>query len=173
MPFAWSTPLIYYNAAMLAEVGLIAAPKTLEEFVAVAPDLGQRDGDTLTWAAFAHPCSGSSIAWPFRSVVWQHGCQYSDPEFNMGLNQGGAVEAGNLYRSSVADGWASTPAVGDADVPNGPTASMMASTGGLTRLIRDATFELGAAFLHEGPTGFGCSTGSAGMAVPAASDSSR
>jgi len=170
MPFARSTPLFYYNTAMFAEAGLTAAPKTWEEFVAVAPNLVKKDGDTLTRAAFAHPSAGSYNAWLFQSVVWQHGGQYSTPEFEMQLNQGGAVEAGNLYRSSVADGWASTPADIDADFLNGLHASMMASTGGLTRFIRDATFEFGTAFLPEGPAGFGCSTGGAGMAVLAASE---
>ena len=46
----------------------------------------------------------------------------------------------------------------------------MASTGGLTRFLRDANFEFGTAFLPEGPTGFGCPTGGAGMAVMAASE---
>jgi sn-glycerol 3-phosphate transport system substrate-binding protein len=170
MPFARSTPLFYYNRDMFAEVGLTEAPKTWEEFAAVAPQLVQRDGDTLTRAAFAHPSSGSYIAWLFQGVVWQFGGQYSTPEFEMQLNQGGAVEAGEFYRSSVADGWASTPADVDADFLNGLHAAMMASTGGLTRFIRDATFEFGTAFLPEGPAGFGCPTGGAGMSVMAASE---
>ena len=170
MPFARSTPLFYYNRDMFAEVGLTEAPKTWEEFAAVAPQLVQRDGDTLTRAAFAHPSSGSYIAWLFQGVVWQFGGQYSTPEFEMQLNQGGAVEAGEFYRSSVADGWASTPADVDADFLNGLHAAMMASTGGLTRFIRDATFDFGTAFLPEGPAGFGCPTGGAGMSVMAGSE---
>jgi len=170
MPFARSTPLFYYNTAALQEVGMSAAPKTWEEFLPVAPQLVQKDGDTITRAAFAHPSSGSYIAWLFQGVVWQYGGQYSDAEFNMKLNEPGAVEAGNFYRSSVADGWATTPADVDADFLNGLTATMMASTGGLTRFLREATFEFGTAFLPEGPAGFGCPTGGAGMAVLAASE---
>ncbi len=110
------------------------------------------------------------MAWLFQSVVWQHGGEYSDADFNMLLNTGGAIDAGNLYRSSVADGWATTPADVNADFLNGLTASMMASTGGLTGMTRDATFEFGTAFLPEGPAGFGCSTGGAGMALMAKSE---
>lgn len=109
MPFARSTPLFYYNKDMFAEIGVTEAPKTWDEFIGYAPQLVKKDGDTLTQAAFAHPSSGSYIAWLFQGVVWQYGGQYSDAEFNMQLNQGGCIDAGNMYRSSVADGWASTP----------------------------------------------------------------
>lgn len=170
MPFARSTPLFYYNRDMFGEIGVTEAPKTWEEFTAYAPQLVQKDGDTLTRAAFAHPSSGSYIAWLFQGVVWQFGGQYSDADFNMQVNEGGSVEAGNFYRSSVADGWASTPTDVDADFLNGLTASMMASTGGMTRFLREATFDFGTAFLPEGPAGFGCPTGGAGMAVMAASE---
>jgi sn-glycerol 3-phosphate transport system substrate-binding protein len=170
MPFARSTPLFYFNRDMFAEVGMTEAPKTWDELMAVAPDLAQREGDTLTRAAFAHPAAASYIAWLFQGVVWQFGGQYSDADFNMQLNQEGSVAAGNFYRSSVADGWASTPTDVDADFLNGLTASMMASTGGMTRFINEATFEFGTAFLPEGPAGFGCPTGGAGMAVMAGSE---
>jgi sn-glycerol 3-phosphate transport system substrate-binding protein len=46
----------------------------------------------------------------------------------------------------------------------------MASTGGLTRFIMEATFDWGTAFLPEGPAGFGCCTGGAGLAILAASE---
>jgi sn-glycerol 3-phosphate transport system substrate-binding protein len=170
MPFARSTPLFYYNRDAFAEIGVTEAPKTWDEFTGYAQQLVQKDGDTLTRAAFAHPSSGSYIAWLFQGVVWQFGGQYSDADFNMQINQGGSVEAGNFYRSSVADGWASTPTDVDADFLNGLTASMMASTGGMTRFLREATFDFGTAFLPEGPAGFGCPTGGAGMAVMAASE---
>ena len=170
MPFARSTPLFYYNKAAFQEVGLSEAPKTWDEFIAVAPNLVKKDGDTVTRSAFAHPSSGSYIAWLFQGVVWQYGGEYSDADFNMKVNQGGSIDAGNMYRSSVVDGWASTPSDPDADFLNQLTAAQMASTGGLTRFLRDATFEFGTAFLPEGPTGFGCPTGGAGMAVLAASE---
>jgi sn-glycerol 3-phosphate transport system substrate-binding protein len=155
---------------MLQEVGLSEAPKTWDEFVAVAPDLVQKEGDTVTRSAFAHRSSASYIAWVFQGVVWQFGGQYSDADFNMLINQGGAVDAGNFFRSSVQDGWASTPTDVDADFLNGLTAAMIASTGGLTRFINEATFEWNTAFLPEGPAGFGCPTGGSGMSVMAASE---
>jgi sn-glycerol 3-phosphate transport system substrate-binding protein len=170
MPMARSTPLFYYNRDAFKEVGVTEAPKTWDEFMTYAPQLAKKDGDTITRAAFGHPSSASYIAWLFQPVVWQHGGEYSDAEFNMKLNEEGAVAAGNFYRSSVADGWATTPADPDADFLNGLTASQMASTGGLTRFIKEATFDWGTAFLPEGPAGFGCCTGGAGLAILAASE---
>lgn len=170
MPFARSTPLFYYNKEAFAEVSQTTAPATWDEFLAYASDLVTKDGDTITRSAFAHPSAGSYVAWLFQSVVWQYGGQYSDAEFDMQLNQGGSIDAGNLYRSSVQDGWATTPADVNADFLNGLTASIMASTGGLAGMTRDATFEFGTAFLPEGPAGFGCSTGGAGMALLAKSE---
>ena len=73
MPFARSTPLFYYNKAAFQEVGLTEAPKTWDEFIAKAPDLVKKDGDTVTRSAFAHPSSASYIAWLFQGVVWQYG----------------------------------------------------------------------------------------------------
>ena len=170
MPMARSTPLFYYNREAFAEVGVTEAPKTWEEFMGYAPQLVTKDGDTITRSAFAHPSSASYIAWLFQGVVWQFGGEYSDAEFNMKLNEEGSVAAGNFYRSSVADGWATTPADPDGDFLNGLTAAQMASTGGLTRFVREATFDWGTAFLPEGPAGFGCCTGGAGLAVLAASE---
>jgi sn-glycerol 3-phosphate transport system substrate-binding protein len=170
MPMARSTPLFYYNKEAFAEAGVTEAPKTWEEFMGYAPQLVTKDGDTITRSAFAHPSSASYIAWLFQGVVWQYGGEYSDAEFNMKLNEEGAVAAGNFYRSSVADGWATTPADPDGDFLNGLTASQMASTGGLTRFVREATFDWGTAFLPEGPAGFGCCTGGSGLAVLAASE---
>jgi sn-glycerol 3-phosphate transport system substrate-binding protein len=170
MPMARSTPLFYYNKEAFAEVGVTEAPKTWDEFMAYAPQIVKKDGDTVTRSAFAQRSSASYIAWVFQGAVWQFGGEYSDAEFNMKLNEEGSVAAGNFFRSSVADGWASTPSAVDDDFLNGLTASMIASTGGLTRFIKEATFDWGTAFLPEGPAGFGCPTGGSGLAVLAASE---
>lgn len=165
IPMARSTPLFYYNKEMFREVGLESAPKTWAELEAVAPDLTRKDGDTITRAAFAHPSAGSYIAWLFQCVVWQHGGRYSDENFNIMMTSEETITAGELYRRSVVDGWATTPQDVNTDFLNGLTASMMASTGGLAGIERDATFEVGTAFLPEGPAGFGCCTGGSGLAI--------
>jgi sn-glycerol 3-phosphate transport system substrate-binding protein len=170
IPFARSTPLFYYNKNMFSEVGLEGPPETWDDLVAVAPDLVLKDGDTITRSAFAHPNSASYVAWLFQPVVWQYGGAYSDPEFNILINQEKAVEAGNFYRSSVVDGWATTPADPETDFVNGLTASLMASTGSLRGITSDVgdKFEIGTGFLPKAEF-FGCCTGGAGLAILAGS----
>jgi sn-glycerol 3-phosphate transport system substrate-binding protein len=80
------------------------------------------------------------------------------------INQPEAVEAGEFYRSTVADGWAQPVEVVRTDFINGLTASMMASTGDLGAVNNEATFEFRTAFLPEAET-FGCCTGGAGLAI--------
>ena len=91
IPFARSTPLFYYNKELFTEAGLTDAPKTWDEFVAVAPNLVTKDGDTITRSAFAHPNSALVCrlavpgAWSGSTAA-----QYSDAEFNILINQGGS-----------------------------------------------------------------------------------
>jgi sn-glycerol 3-phosphate transport system substrate-binding protein len=170
LPMARSTPLFYYNADAFAEVGLEEAPEFWSELVEVAPELVTRDGDTVTRSAFAHPNSASYIAWLFQGVIWQHEGLYSDPDFTIRINEPNGVAAGEFYRSSVADGWATTPTDPETDFANGLTASIMASTGslrGVTENVGDR-FEFRTAFLPKAEE-FGCCTGGAGLAIMAGS----
>ncbi|MGD9712210.1 MAG: ABC transporter substrate-binding protein [Thermomicrobiales bacterium] len=172
MPMARSTPLFYYNVEAFAEVGLTDAPTNWSQLVEVAPDLVQKDGDTITRAAFVHPTAGSYIAWLFQCVTWQYNGRYSDADFNILINQPEAVEAGEFYRASVADGWAVPVEVVRTDFINGLTASMMASTGDLAAVNNEATFEFKTAFLPEALS-FGCCTGGAGLAILADKDAEQ
>ncbi len=164
VPMARSTPLFYYNRELFDGVGLPDGPATWDDLTAVAQELVTKDGDTITRSAFAHPNGASYIAWLFQAVIWQFDGAYSDPEFNILINQENGVNAGNFYRSSVQDGWATTPDDVTTDFLNGYTASIMASTGSLGGIKRDATFEFGTSFLPEALS-FGCCTGGAGLAI--------
>lgn len=164
IPMARSTPLFYFNKELYTGVGLPDGAKKWDDLIAVAQDLVTKDGDTITRSAFAHPNSASYIAWLCQPVVWQNLGAYSDAEFNIQINQEGAVKGGNFYRDSVQDGWATTPDDPNTDFLNGYTASMMASTGSLGAIKRDATFEFGTAFLPEAEA-FGCCTGGSGLAI--------
>ena len=102
LPMARSTPLFYYNVDAFAEVGLEEAPEFWSQLVEVAPELVQKDGDTITRSAFTHPTGASYIAWLFQAVIWQHEGAYSDPDFTIRINEPNGVRAGEFYRSSVA-----------------------------------------------------------------------
>lgn len=164
LPFARSTPLFYYNADVFEAAGLTdGPPKTWSEFADVAPSLVNEDEQRV---AFAHPSSGSYIAWLFQGVTWAFGGHYSDADFTIRIAEPETVTAGQFYRSSVDDGWASTPDDVVADFASGLTASMMASTGSLAGVKEQGgdTFNFKTAFLLEEKQ-FGCCTGGAGLSV--------
>jgi sn-glycerol 3-phosphate transport system substrate-binding protein len=168
LPMARSTPLFYYNADAFAEVGLEEAPEFWSQLVEVAPELVQKNGDTITRSAFAHPNGASYIAWLFQAVIWQHEGLYSDPDFTIRINEPNGVRAGEFYRSSVADGWATTTVDPNIDFANGLAASVMASTGGLRGITDNVgdKFDFRTAFLPKAEE-FGCCTGGAGLAIMA------
>ncbi len=172
LPFARSTPLFYYNKEAFAEAGYDAAPETWTEFMEMVPKLLKKDGSETTRFALGHPNAASYIAWLFQPVVWQYGGSYSDPDFTIHLAEEQAVEAGELFRSSTLDGWATATQDHVVDFNNGLTAAIMASTGSMAGIKANATFDFGTAFLPKGVE-FGCCTGGAGLAVMANSPAEK
>ena len=61
--------------------GWRTAPEIWSELVEVAPELVQKDGDTVTRSAFAHPTGASYIAWLFQGVIWQYRRALLRPRF--------------------------------------------------------------------------------------------
>jgi sn-glycerol 3-phosphate transport system substrate-binding protein len=168
IPFARSTPLFYYNKDAWAEAGLPErAPETWAELREWAPKLVQREGDALKRAAYVHPNGASYIAWLFQGVVWQHGGQYSQPDFTMTMTDPNTLRAGQLFQDMVVkDGYAILSQDINKEFIGGVAASMMASTGGLAGIEKDAPFNVGVGFLPK-ESNFGCPTGGAGLAIPA------
>ena len=169
VPFARSTPLFYYNKDIFAEAGLPdQAPATWAEFAEVAPKLVQKDGETIKRSAFVHPNGASYVAWLFQGVTWQHGGQYSQPDFTMTMTDPNTVRAAKFYQDTVNTmGWANLAADVNKEFIGGTAASMMASTGGLAGIQANAPFKVGVGFLPM-ETAFGCPTGGAGLAIPSA-----
>lgn len=167
LPFARSTPLFYYNKDMFTAAGISEAPKTWDEFVGYAPQLVDKDKSVV---AYSHGSAASYLAWIFQPVIWQWGGEYSDADFNIKINSEAGVAAGTFYQKSIQDGWANSVDDPTADFTNGLCATTVASTGGLKGVKDGAAFEFGTAFLPEGPAGFGCCTGGAGLAIPAMSE---
>jgi sn-glycerol 3-phosphate transport system substrate-binding protein len=164
LPFARSTPLFYYNKDAYKKAGLPdRAPKTWDEFTKdFAPKL--KSSIDSTHSVFAN---GGYSAWVFQGVIWQFGGAYSDKDFKMLIGEPKGVQAGEFYRSSIKDGWSvSVKSDGD-EFKQGLTTSVINSTGGLVGILDAAKgkFEVGTGFLPEGPAGFGCPTGGAGVSL--------
>ena len=173
IPFARSTPLFYYNREAFAEAGLDESIiGNWEDIVANTEALMVRDGDNVSRYAFGHPGAASYNAWLFQCVIWSFNGAYSDPEFDILIDEDPGVEAGNFFRSSITDGWASVTDDHVADFNTGLFASIMASTGSMGGIRENATFDWGTAFIPEMYT-FGCCTGGSGLSILASADDAQ
>jgi sn-glycerol 3-phosphate transport system substrate-binding protein len=165
MPFARSTPIFYYNNDLFKAAGLTGAPKTWDELASWAPQLLKKEGGTVKTAVFAHASAETDYSWQFQPTAWAYGGAYSDENLNIEINQAGAVAAGQMWLDSVNKGWGSTPQDNEIDFTNQLAATTVTSTGALTGIQKEAKFEVKTAFLPEGPAGFGCCTGGAGVTI--------
>jgi sn-glycerol 3-phosphate transport system substrate-binding protein len=164
LPFARSTPIFYYNKDAWAKAGLPdRGPKTWDEFNNdFAPKL-------KPLAPVVHALGGAASysAWVFQGVDWAYGGAYSDPDFTMRIQEPNSVKAGEMWRAMVASGVAQASKDPSTDFNSGATLSYLDSTAGLAGHESAAKFQVGTAFLPEGPAGFGCCTGGSGMAIVA------
>lgn len=162
VPFARSTPLFYYNVEAFDAAGVDPAVlATWSEFAEVAPTLV--DGSEATYS-FGFGNAASYGAWTMHGPVWAFGGNYSDPEFNILVNQPEAVASGEFMRSLITDGKAGAIASPQDDFVAGTLAAMIASTGSLGNVTANSQVEFATAFLPE-ETQFGCPTGGTGLSV--------
>jgi sn-glycerol 3-phosphate transport system substrate-binding protein len=166
LPFARSTPIFYYNKDAWAKAGLPPrGPNTWDEFV---NDFGPK---LKPLAPMAHGLGGAASysAWVFQGIVWAYGGSYSDPDFTMRIQEPNSVKAGELWRGMISSGIAQASKDPATDFNSGAALSYLNSTANLAGHESAAKFQVGTAFLPEGPSGFGCCTGGSGLAITAAS----
>ncbi len=165
LPFARSTPIFYYNKDAWAKAGLPdRGPDTWDEFV---NDFGPK---LKPVAPVVHGLGGASSysAWVFQGVDWAYGGSYSDPDFTIRIQEPNSVKAGEMWRTMVNAGLGQASQAPATDFDSGAALSYLDSTAGLAGHESSAKFQVGTAFLPQGPVGFGCCTGGAGLAVTAA-----
>lgn len=162
IPFARSTPLLYYNTDMVEKAGLtgdvFAKWSNLQE---AGPDLIKGSGAER---AFSFGSAAGYGAWFLQGTVWGFDGAYSDPDLNILLNEPGAVEAGEAMRNLVQSGVAAAVADPSQDFLTGVSVGTFASTGSLGSLTATAEFPFATAFLPAEKT-FGCCTGGSGLAL--------
>lgn len=165
-PYARSTPLFYYNKDMWAAAGL--------------PDRGPKTWDELQeWSTALQgqvPQGGSALglstgpswgAWWFENMIWGQGGAYSDG-FDLTLDSKESVEGGQFLSDLFHSSGVATLSADDAmkDFSAGLIASTIGSTGSLKGALDAAPFEVGTAYLPDGPDGGGTPTGGTGLAIP-------
>lgn len=162
IPFARSTPLLYYNTEMVEKAGLTG------EIYEKWSNLQASGQDLIDGAgvehAFAFGSASGYGSWFLQGTVWGFNGAYSDPDLNILLSEEGAVNAGEAMRNLVQSGVAAAVADPSQDFLNGVTAATFASTGSLGNLTANASFPFTTAFLPAEDS-FGCCTGGSGLAL--------
>jgi len=162
IPFARSTPLLYYNAELVERAGLTGDVYTKWSSLAEAgPDLIAGSGAD---AAFAFGSAAGYGAWFLQGPTWGFNGAYSDEQLNMLLTEEGAVEAGEAMRNLVSSGVAEAVTDPVQNFITGVTVGTFSSTGSLGTLTSTAEFEFRTAFLPAEYT-FGCCTGGSGLSI--------
>jgi len=152
LPFARSTPLLYFNRDHFAAAGLPdTAPSTWEQ----ALDVAQR----ITRAGILQPDNpdqerrafGLAVDWwQFQAIVWAFGGLLSDEKFTPALVQPETLDAVQfladlIERHRVARGYRSSGPTQTAFL-QGQVAMQFQSTANLTQIEQGASFRVGAAF---------------------------
>ncbi|MCY4021125.1 MAG: ABC transporter substrate-binding protein [Chloroflexi bacterium] len=171
IPFQRSTPILYYNADLLAEAGYDSPPTNNAELVEIAQALTTEDRDGLLV-----PVAGGFPIWMYQSFAIAYGQNIvSEDPTQVFFNTPEAVAAVEFVRSLGTDlgvgpaggaAWGDTPTAFLA----GQAAMIYHTTGNLTRILRDADFEVGVWYLPSGPagedgTGYGAPTGGGNLYI--------
>ena len=162
IPFARSTPLLYYNTEMVEQAGLAGDVfAKWSNLQAAGQDLIDGSGAER---AFAFGSAAGYGSWFLQGTVWGFDGAYSDPDLNILLTEEGAVEAGEAMRNLVQTGVAAAVADPSQDFLTRTTVATFASTGSLGTLTATAEFPFTTAFLPA-EYSFGCCTGGSGLAL--------
>lgn len=171
IPFQRSTPILFYNADLLAEAGYTEAPKNNEELVEIATALTTDD----RWGLLV-PTAGGFPIWMYQSFAIAYGANIvGDDPTQVYFNTPEGVEALEFLTSLGTD-LAVGPTGGSAwgDTPTaflaGQAAMIYHTTGNLTNILNNAEFEVGVGYLPSGPagedaTGFGAPTGGGNLYI--------
>ena len=169
LPFNRSTPVLYYNKAAFAEVGLDPerAPQTWDELYEYAGKLTKVENGETTRYGFSMVID---TGWFLSAMVGQQGGRTIDEsgEKVLYIEDGTALKALEFWRKLADSGYYRIPATTNAgtvmmqDFYQGKVAMMYQSTGNMSGILRNTEemgfFDVGVAFLAgeaqlEVPTG--------------------
>ncbi|WP_022872647.1 ABC transporter substrate-binding protein [Nesterenkonia alba] len=168
VPYARSTPLFYYNADHYEEAGIDGPPQTWEEVAEISQTIVD---EGVADYGYAFPPSNEYPAWGMANLVWGYGGGWSDEwDFSL-VSSDETVEALEFAQDAVQDGWANVAATSQTDdFASGVASQTIQSTGSLGGILDTADFEVGTAFLPDGPAAEGeTPTGGAGLMIASAS----
>lgn len=163
IPFQRSTPILYYNKDQFKEVGLdpATAPKTMQDLVDYATKLTKPNGER--WG-IEIPSDGFPY-WLFQGFAIGNGQNVIGSNFNeVFFNKPEVVKGLQLFSDLSQKDKVMPPGVivwGDTpkDFTSGKAAMIYHTTGSLTNILKNATFDVGVGFLPAGDKGYGAPTG--------------
>ncbi len=170
IPFQRSTPILYYNADLFSEAGIEAAPANRDELVAAATAL-TAEGRSGLW----FPSDGFPI-WLFTAFQIAGGEPLVAERFDQVFFNTTATAEGLQYLLDLSKvhqvmpegalSWGDGPTI----FASGQAAMLVHTTGSLTRILSEAPFEVGTAFLPFGPagedgSGYGAPTGGGNLYI--------
>jgi sn-glycerol 3-phosphate transport system substrate-binding protein len=162
IPFQRSTPVLYYNKDLFTQAGLdpAKAPADREELVADAKKLTLPNGER--WG-LEIPSDGFPY-WVFQSFAIGNGqnvvgdgfdkVYFNSPEVVSGLKFFGDLSTEGVMPSGVII-WGDTVT----DFTAGKAAMIYHTSGSLTNILKNATFDVGVGYLPAGDKGYGTPTG--------------
>lgn len=158
LPFMRSTPLLYFNRDMFAEVGLPdRAPDTWDEF----REFSRKMTKTDRWGA-GFTMGTTTAHWYLQGAIYSFGGEVSDESFTMLLESPQAVAAAQLWQDMVFKDKTAIPGPPSGDAQgeflNGRVGMAFGSTGSMANLMSRATFRVGMGFMpaqvkHQVPVG--------------------
>jgi sn-glycerol 3-phosphate transport system substrate-binding protein len=168
IPFQRSTPVLYYNKDLFAEVGLDPekAPANREELIEFGKELTLPDGER--WGLLI-PSDGFPY-WLFQGFAIANGQNVvADNPAEVFFNDPPVVSALEYFASLPDEGvmpdgiivWGDTPTA----FTSGKAAMIYHTTGSLTNILANATFDVGVGFLPAGEVGYGAPTGGGNLYV--------
>lgn len=151
LPFARSTPILYYNVDMFTEVGLPnRAPDTWTEFREFCAKLTKKEGD-IKRVGYSVQMGTTTAHWYFQELLYAFGNDVSDDKYNVFLDQPSAIEAAKFLQDMVfKDGVANAgtgPDGAQGEFTNQRSGMHFGSTGSLVNIVNTSKFKVGVGFM--------------------------
>lgn len=152
LPFARSTPILYYNKDMFKEAGLPdRVPATWDEFLEFSKKLTKTEGGKTTRVGYAVQMGTTTAHWYFQGMVYAFGGEVSDDKFNVLLDKPEAINAAKFLYDLVFTHQVAIPGTGadgaQGEFTNQRSGMHFGSTGSLVTIVKAAKFNVGVGFM--------------------------
>lgn len=151
LPFARSTPILYYNRDLFKEVGLPdRAPETWDEFADYCKKLTKKEGAETKRVGYAVQMGATTAHWYFQELLYAYGNDVSDDKFKVLLDQPEAINAAKFLQDLIGQGIA-VPGTGpdgaQGEFTNQRSGMHFGSTGSLVNIVSTSKFQVGVGFM--------------------------